>query len=183
MLEQYLVEQCAPTLASLKLGSMFALTVPEGAELEQEVEELNRGFERKGLLITVLRRRGERATVYLCRVSQLSRELGKPDVAAFLNKCGYCDLSLQAVLARLRGRFDETSSIPHEIGVFLGYPLGDVIGFIANRGRSSIRTGYWQVYCDEAGAAEKFARYRKCHELYSRLFHAGKSIGELAVTA
>ena len=33
MLETYLVEQCAPTLASLKLGSMLALTVPAGEDM------------------------------------------------------------------------------------------------------------------------------------------------------
>ena len=81
--------------------------------------------------------------------------------------------ALPEALEQLRRRFAETRSIPHEIGVFLGYPLGDVLGFIANRGRNSVRTGYWQVYCDEAQAAEKFARYRKCHEVYSRLFSAG----------
>ena len=87
MLETYLVEQCAPTLASLKLGSMFALTVPAGEDMEQEVRQLNAAFERKGLYLTVLRRRGERATVYLCRVSQLASELAKPEVAQFLRRC------------------------------------------------------------------------------------------------
>lgn len=183
MLETYLVEQCAPTLASLKLGSMFALTVPAGEDMEQEVRQLNAGFERKGLYLTVLRRRGERATVYLCRVSQLASELAKPEVVQFLRGCGYGSLALPDALEQLRRRFAETRSIPHEIGVFLGYPLGDVLGFIANRGRNSVRTGYWQVYCDEAQAAEKFARYRKCHEVYSRLFSAGHSISDLAVTA
>ena len=104
-------------------------------------------------------------------------------MAQFLRGCGYGSLALPDALEQLRRRFAETRSIPHEIGVFLGYPLGDVLGFIANRGRNSVRTGYWQVYCDEAQAAEKFARYRKCHEVYSRLFSAGHSISDLAVTA
>lgn len=101
--------------------------MPAGEDMEQEVRELNAGFERKGLYLTVLRRRGERATVYLCRVSQLASELAKPEVAQFLRGCGYGSLALPDALEQLRRRFAETRSIPHEIGVFLGYPLGDVL--------------------------------------------------------
>lgn len=183
VLEKYLVEQCAPTLASLKLGSMFALTLPEGTDLDSDIAEQNALLKEKGLFLTVLRVRGDRATVYLCRLSQLERELNRGEVREFLSKCGYTRFDVTGALRTLISRFAATDSIPHEIGVFLGYPLGDVLGFIANRGRNSVRTGYWQVYCDETEAAAKFARYRKCHEVYARLWMNGKSVSQLAVSA
>ncbi len=183
MIERYLVEQCAPTLASLKLGSMFCLTVPPGENLMEDVSRQNAILSEKGMALTVLRLRGSRATVYLYRHSQLAAELARSEVTSFLSKCGYMEFSVEAALDYLRIRFETTESIPHEIGVFLGYPLGDVVGFIANRGRNSKRTGYWQVYCDEGEAEVKFARYRKCHEVYARLWRAGRSISQLAVGA
>lgn len=38
-LEKYLVEQCAPTLASLKTGSLFGVIEDDAGELTRQVAE------------------------------------------------------------------------------------------------------------------------------------------------
>jgi len=43
---------------------------------------------------------------------------------------------LQTVLNALIERVVRTLGFPHEIGVFLGYPLEDVMGFISNKGHN-----------------------------------------------
>lgn len=48
---------------------------------------------------------------------------------------------------------------PHEIGLFLGYPVWDVEGFIKNRGLNYKLCGYWKVYEDLPGAISKFEQY------------------------
>ncbi|MDR1515625.1 MAG: DUF3793 family protein [Synergistaceae bacterium] len=53
------------------------------------------------------------------------------------------------------------AGIPHEIGLFLGYPHEDVRGFIENKGRNSKISGYWKVYGDKAGALKKFEQFKK----------------------
>ena len=70
-----------------------------------------------------------------------------------------------------------------EIGLFLGYPLCDVLGYIKNRGQNSKLTGWWQVYGDEAEAARLFSRFRKCRDVYSRLWSEGRSVQQLTVCA
>ena len=57
-------------------------------------------------------------------------------VVKFLERYGYTVNRLDNVLARLKHRITDSFEFPHEIGVFLGYPLGDVIGFIENSGRN-----------------------------------------------
>ena len=40
----------------------------------------------------------------------------------------------------------QDSCFPHEIGLLLGYPIEDVEGFIANKGKNYLYAGYWKVY-------------------------------------
>ena len=71
----------------------------------------------------------------------------------------------------------------HEIGVFLGYPLTDIRGFICNEGRNCLCCGCWKVYSEPERAMKLFARYRKCTEAYARLFAAGFPLSRLTVQA
>jgi hypothetical protein len=53
------------------------------------------------------------------------------------------------------------AGIPHEIGLFLGYPHDDVRGFIENKGKNAKFSGYWKVYGDESHALKKFEQFKK----------------------
>ena len=53
---------------------------------------------------------------------------------AFLESCGYESGDTDFLLKQLSGRLCLEQDYPHEIGLFLGYPLADVVGFIENRG-------------------------------------------------
>ena len=86
-----------------------------------------------------------------------------------------------ALLAQLAGRLACDGAFPHEIGVFLGYPLGDVVGFIANRGQNFTCCGCWKSYSDPDAARRHFAQLNKCTAIYLRLFHSGRPILRLAV--
>jgi hypothetical protein len=99
--------------------------------------------------------------LFIYRTDLLALYLSCEDTARFLKDMGYdCagDFPGNCVRA-LAERY--RSGMPHEIGVFLGYPLDDVKGFIENGGRGSKATGYWKVYGDESYAAKKFDEYRK----------------------
>ena len=184
LVEKCLIYYCAPTLASLKTASLFCLTETAGLEsLEQQVLVWNSQLQEKGLFLTILCRRGEKVLVYVCRSSHLQADLQKPGVACFLAQYGYQSTELYDALNRLAQRLEEEPYFPHEIGIFLGYPLGDVIGFIRNEGRNSKCTGSWKVYCNECEALKMFARFKKCREIYARLWNQGRSIHQLTVTA
>lgn len=45
-------------------------------------------------------------------------------------------MTLEQLLERLSGRISASEDFPHEIGLFLGYPVDDVTGFIQNKGRN-----------------------------------------------
>ena len=95
--------------------------------------------------------------------------------------------SLDKKLLRLQLRFadykEDRQPFPHEMGVFLGYPLGDVIGFIKNAGQNCKCVGCWKVYCNECEAIKAFARFKKCTSVYVRLWNQGRSVRQLTVAA
>ena len=71
-------------------------------------------------------------------------------------------------------------SFPHEIGLFLGYPFDDVMGFIENRGENFLCSGCWKVYAKERDALACFCSYKDCTALYENLFAEGVSLECLA---
>mgnify|MGYP002235714275 FL=1 len=91
--------------------------------------------------------------------------------------------NLEQCLALLKKRFEAAEAFPHEIGIFLDYPLGDVIGFIQNSGQNYKCSGCWKVYCNECEALKMFQKYRKCREVYRNLWEKGRSVLQLTVAA
>ncbi len=64
---------------------------------------------------------------------------------------------------------------PHEMGIFLGYPLGDVKGFIRHRGRDFLYCGYWKVYENEAEARKLFSVYTSVKQQMLKELYQGKT--------
>lgn len=183
MLEKYLIDHCSPTLASLKTANMFSCPYVSGESLEEEINQWNQRMTNKGLYLTVLRKSDKKALIYLCRPQRLEQDLNKPGVKKFLAGIGYQGEHWEEALAELKERLDGCEQFPHEIGLFLDYPLVDVIGFIRNTGKNCKCSGCWKAYGNPKEAEKTFCRYKKCREIYSRLWENGRSVLQLTVAA
>ena len=179
-LERYLVEYCAPTLASLKTASLFSCPKEMLPGLCGSLARLNRCFREKGIRLCLLRKKGS-ALVYVYRSGELKRDLRVPEAKQILVNYGYSTKEEEGAIARLRERLMEGGEFPHEIGLFLGYPPGDVKGFIRYGGRCCKCTGCWKVYGDEVKAKQAFAMFERCKKAYLRLWQEGESIMQLAM--
>lgn len=182
-MERYLVENCSPTLASLKTGNLFSYKYDSLEEVEFYVEFWNQCMAEKGVSVCILKIRKQTALIYVFRKNFLERDMKRPGVAELLKKCGYESTDADYALRHLRGRLENNEDFPHEIGLFLGYPLGDVIGFVENEGRNSLCCGCWKVYCNECEALQTFLKFKKCTEIYTHLWNQGKSVLQLTVAA
>ena len=200
--ETVMIEQCAPVLASLKPAGLFRYETSDCADLARRVRSWNEQLGEKGLCVRVLKgcaaamgargvRKGcvqtHRYLVYVYRESKLRAVLTQPQVRDFLCREGYT-LPEQSddyapLVRQLSRRLCCEADFPHEIGVFLGYPLHDVVGFIENAGRNFTCCGCWKAYGDPQAAQRHFAQLRKCTAVYLRLFHSGTPILRLAVAA
>lgn len=183
MFEKYLVDYCSPTLASVKTANLFTWVYDSETELMEQVSYWNLLMNPKGVSLSILRKRDRKALIYVCRKKRLRDNLSRPGVAQFLALYGYDRLDADEAIERLKRRFTSGSDFPHEIGIFLDYPLGDVIGFIENNGHNYKCSGCWKVYCNECETQKLFAEYQKCRDVYTRLYLEGKSVFQLTVAA
>ena len=65
------------------------------------------------------------------------------------------------------------------MGVFLGYPLHDVKGFIEHGGDDFELSGYWKVYSDKKHAQELFERFDIVKDDMVRMISRGDSINSI----
>lgn len=181
MFEEYLITHCSPTLASLKPASLFLYRFSSEEELYESVAVWDAKFQKKGIRITILRENTDTALIYVYRPEAMIRELSRPEINVFLLNIGYPSGTVDQLLAELRIRLQASTEFPHEIGVFLGYPLQDVLGFIKNHGSNCKGMGDWKVYGDLGEAQKTFAKFKKCREIYADLWHQGRTIWQLTV--
>lgn len=180
MSEELLIRHCAPTLASIKTGSLFPCPCQDREAVNAFARALNRRLARKGLRVLPLRARRGHFLLYVYRPSRLEADLHRPEARTLLAACGYPEQDARRDLQTLIGRFAQSEEFPHEIGLFLSYPPEDVRGFMYHREQAKY-TGCWKVYGDVESARCTFDRYKKCSELYQRLWDKGYDIEQLAV--
>lgn len=182
MVERFLIEHCSATLASIKAANLCNMTFSSKKEQEDQISAWSASLQTKGIHLFVLREHETRSLVYVYREGLLKQRLENPENAAFLKKYGYESTEIPYALKRLKKRIaEDQTGFPHEIGVFLDYPLGDVIGFIENKGHNYKCKGCWKVYCNECEAQKTFQRYQKCRNVYLRLWKQGRSVLQLTV--
>jgi hypothetical protein len=182
--ESRLVEQCAPTLAGIKPGSLFPYAYEKGENVTEILEYWNDKLAGKGVCLRRLRENDNRHLILVFRPKELERILCDQNVSLFLRERGYCGCGkLDDYVEILSRRMNAAPPFSHEIGVFLGYPLNDVIGFINNEGQNSCCCGYWKVYGERESAEHCFRRFDKCTSIYKKLFYSGKTVLQLTVAA
>ncbi len=179
--EPSIIEYCSPTLASLKTANMFTTSAKNMDELYEHIEAGNKKLNPRGVYLEILRVKNGRALIYVYRKKSLENDLEKGMVKNILSFCGYKNISLRSCLDYLKERLYLSDDFPHEIGLFLGYPPEDVMGFIVNGGLNEKCTGCWKVYCDESESRKCFDRFKKCKNVYTRLFTEGRPLVNLTV--
>ena len=171
MFEQELIEHCSPTLASIKAASLFTYTYKSLKELHVRVTYWNSKMKRKGITFDILSENVgvNKALIYVYRRADLEKILNRDEIRSFLLNHGYLiddneivgGVNCENIILQLKKKFEKLNQFPHEIGIFLGYPIGDVKGFIENHGCNCKCTGYWKVYCNEEEATKTFRKYKK----------------------
>lgn len=171
-LKLHIAMQCAPVLLGLKMSNIL-ITHPGNGPL------VFQAFEDSGLLAAPLVCQRERSSFLIYRRSWLEGYVNRKPVAAFLDGLGYGGLSLEGQLRRMaaayKGYMLKSREFPHEMGIFLGYPLKDVEGFMIHKGKNYLYSGYWKVYHNVEQAKAVFKSYdmakkRLCYMAEKEIF-------------
>jgi hypothetical protein len=126
-----------------------------------------------GLAVRVLADRGSALLLLLYRPEALSELLAQKSVSVILGKSGYAaPADPEAVLLELERRVGG-EGFPHEIGVFLGYPLKDVVGFMGWARLSFTCQGPWKIFGDPSLSLSLAKTHRECRCRMSQQLASG----------
>ena len=155
-IEIQLALQCGPLITVLKIANLL---ITEHAN----VKKVKAILKSRGISYCTLYTNATKTYLILFKPDQLLQYLSKKEVRAFLEARGYTSYKLSILFALLKKRYTEYmeggDSFPHEFGLFLGYPVEDVIGFIEHNGKNYLYTGYWKVYSDVDTKRSLFEKY------------------------
>lgn len=171
---------CAPTLMGIKAANLICCAKKEYTNLKELLLEYNTFMNSKGIYVEALWETVRCVMILIYQKKTLVKILKSLDVINFLKKYGYKnETSIQETLEHLRKNVNKNGDFPHEIGIFLGYPLEDVEGFIKNNGKNCQACGFWKVYSDPENKIKLFEKYAKCRKVICRYLDRGTSIRQL----
>lgn len=169
----WLALQLAPTLLGSKNGTLLTFQNVPGQRLLANWRQCGELLLSDGPLAFIsLKSLPERETVLFYRPDRLQQLLRQRKQRDFLARRGYpVDQGVTALLAYLRQRFQ--THCPHEIGLFLGIPLEDVIGFIESRCPLENCALPWKVFGRRERSLRIWHRFIADQEHIDRLLRYG----------
>lgn len=178
--ELQVILQCAPVMARLKCANLLNIK----SALSREAYDILKDF---GLSMYDLCEYNDRVYSLVYKESDLIRHLSCEESTELLATIGYnCKpFELKTLLKLFSERYKKYLIInknyekfPHEMGLFLGYPIDDVKGFIENDGKDFLYCGYWKVYKDVTEKIKLFNKFQRAEEYYIKnLFVGGFNYG------
>jgi hypothetical protein len=104
-----------------------------------------------------------------------SRFLGRRDVTSLLRKAGYRDpFKTDQALNQLEERI-QAGSFPHEIGIFLGYPIKDVAAFMGWIKLPFACQGPWKMFGNPRTSLRLAETFRACRRSMAEQLAAAQS--------
>lgn len=112
------------------------------------------------------------AVVLFYNEERLNKILLEEKNLNFLKRFGYKNnMNIKECLKLLSDRYE--NACPHEIGIFLGYPIDDVIEFIDCPNKQCLMLGYWKVYHNMEKAKDIFKKYDMAKDKMMNLLMQG----------
>lgn len=160
-LDLQIAKQCAPLLAGIKISNLLIID-------SYNLKSVYGIFANTHIKIKFLHRQNNRITLLLYKTTELWSYLEHEAALQVMIRLGYESLDLKEVLELFASRFSaymkSGGSFPHEMGILLGYPVVDVVGFMEQEGKNFLYTGYWKVYGDLDQALDTFEKYKIAKE-------------------
>lgn len=183
MLEELIAYHCAPALVGIKASNIVTYNNKKYPNAKSQIKMLNLLLNQRDIYIEVICE-CERSTILIVyKKTKLLAQLNDRQVNLFLSEFGYANCeNLDDYLNILRKRMKQ-EQFPHEIGVFLGYPVQDVYSFINHKDEGCIYVGAWKAYSNIEYAKNMFLRYKRCRAALIKRINEGKSLVDIFCVA
>ena len=175
--ELRLIIQNAAVLKGKRISGMLFLNDKELARISMKLHNTN-------LSLIILCTCKKRHLVMVYRAKELEEHLRSKEVSDYLREFGYRRDDFISNLIRLHQRmngfYNKMKEFPHEVGVFLGYPICDIKGFLENKGERYLHSGYWKIYGNLEETRKKFLSYDEAREIAIDEFLSGRELESIA---
>ncbi|MDO4976853.1 MAG: DUF3793 family protein [Eubacteriales bacterium] len=177
--EKMLATHCAPTLMGVKPANLISFKKSSSTNLLNFMERYEDLFLKFNIKMRVVCSCKNHFLIFVYRQDLLNQQLSKQEVRQYLMNQGYPkDFTLEEALDLMSERYKD-QKCPNEIGVFLGYPLEDVIGFEKHKGSECKYSGLWKVYGDVQVAKEMTKKFLYCRDLLCNKLETGLHMEQL----
>lgn len=178
--EKMLAFHCSPAFMGIKASNLVSCDLKKFNNVEIYLKTLNNQLNNKGIYFDIICLCQNRVLILVYKKKLLCSVINEQENYEFLKDIGYpMHLGFDEVMSHLKIRVKNNKDFPHEIGIFLGYPLEDIKGFLKNKGKNFKMCGYWKVYSDEERAIKLFNKYTHCRKVILRTISLGKDIVSL----
>ncbi|GAA0070707.1 DUF3793 family protein [Clostridium sardiniense] len=162
--DKYMLFLLAPVVGGLKPSS--TITLKKDSKEYLVWNNYKKTFLNKiGLKHVVLREDDKAIILLIYSEKNLEKFINNKETKEFLLKLEYnLQDNLDSILDKLVQRYNRFHC-PHELGVFLGIPLEDVIDFMECTTKKCLLCGYWKVFNNSDNALEIFNNYNRSKDL------------------
>ena len=175
--ELRLIIQNAAVLKGKRISGMLFLNDKELARISMKLHNTN-------ISLIILCTCKKRHLVMVYRAKELEEHLRSKEVSDYLREFGHRRDDFISNLIRLHQRmnsfYNRMKEFPHEVGIFLGYPICDIKGFLENKGERYLHSGYWKIYGNLEETRKKFLRYDEAREIAIDEFLSGRELESIA---
>ena len=178
--DEMIIHCSAPALCGIKPANLFSMDAASFFEGRKRLLKWQSDFCKSKRYFVPLKKGDSRFLFFVYDKSLLEEVLQNEANVRYLKRKGYSfSKGLNGILCKLLHRLMYQNDFPHEVGLFLGYPLEDVLGF--EKDRSAYKySGFWKVYGNKDEAEQKMKLYKSCSEICMKWLDEGLSVPVVA---
>lgn len=176
--QKHLVVYGASTLARMKIASLFRIAKKDIPNYLECIHYFNNQCSPYGYKLCILSEDETSLLVYVYNARKLTNLLAEPAIKNFLSDYGYKQCQTSRALQHLQTRIHSNLDFPHEIGIFLGYPLQDVQAFMCPC-KKCLYIGHWKVYGNVKKSKKTFERFDCCRKTMETRIAQGETLVQI----
>lgn len=156
---KWLLELLGPVLMGSKPSEIISIPYYD-INKDNKIKEINNHFSKcRKINYIIIDKENKGLKVLFINNNSLIKTLSCKKCQSFLRFLGYpkditLDSCLSHLITKIKGDF-----FPDEIGIFLGYPIKDVVGFMGYGNYKSYNTKYWRVYGDPKPSEDLYSKF------------------------
>ncbi|UNC92975.1 DUF3793 family protein [Candidatus Contubernalis alkaliaceticus] len=172
------IEKVGATLAGVKPAELMNISMR--GERKDQWEEGKKILEEYNCFKVIeVQEKKHKRQVFFLHLEALNNTLSQKSVQLLLKDLNYPrEYSLKNYVHFLVKKI-KGSSFPHEIGVFLGYPVKDVLGFIGCPTLKLTEIKGWRYYGHRGLSVRTYERFKEAREKAKRILEKKEVPGEI----